>query len=70
MSRKDRERKEEQAKVKEQPLKIVVAEIIQSFFTEERGNKVTSNNMDGLLGKLLRAVQLHEAKTEKEGGSC
>lgn len=66
MSRKDREKKEQ---VKEQPLRITIAEIIQSFFQEERGNKVTSNNMDGLLGKLVRAVVLHEAKAGKEG-SC
>jgi len=46
-------------------LKNDLTAVLQDFFNEERANRVTSNNMDGLMGKILRAIAPYEQKDEE-----
>lgn len=43
--------------------------VLQNFFDEEKGNRVTSNNIDGLMGKVLRAIEPYEPKDEEAKGT-
>lgn len=43
-----------------------VIQFLQIFFQEEQGNRVTSNNMEGLILKIIKLVDDHKpAKGEK-----
>lgn len=57
---------------KTKDLRSVLIEVLQNFFNEEKGNRITSNNIDGLMGKILRVIEpyeyitTHEEKSKKE----
>lgn len=34
--------------------------VINTFFQEERGNRITSNNIEGFIGKVLKVIDEHE----------
>jgi hypothetical protein len=42
------------------------AELIGAFYAEERGNRVTSNNLEGLMAKVNTLLDGLEAEKEKE----
>ena len=39
--------------------------IMQDFFQEEHGNRVTSNNIEGLTAKLINLVDKHQPIEKK-----
>lgn len=49
------------AELKEQTLKL-----FNAFFDEERGNRVTSNNLEGLALKFSKLLDDNEIKKEKD----
>jgi len=44
---------------KEQFKKELIA-LMQRFFQEEQGNRVTSNNVEGFTGKLISLIDVHK----------
>ena len=58
--------KEKRKAIPARSLKSDLMAILQGFFDEEKGNRVTSNNLEGLLGKVLRAIEPYEPKDEEE----
>ena len=50
---------------KEQFKKEVIT-LMQRFFQEEQGNKITTNNVDGFLMKLLALVDAHKPAEKKK----
>jgi len=46
-------------------LRSELTEVIQNFFNEEVGNRVTSNNIDGLMGKISRVIEPYEQQDKK-----
>jgi len=50
---------------KEQFKKELIA-LMQRFFQEEQGNRVTTNNIDGLMIKLSSLVDTHELAEKKK----
>lgn len=50
---------------KEQFKKEITA-LMQRFFQEEQGNRVTTNNIDGLMIKLLSLIDAHKPAEKKK----
>lgn len=48
--------------------KEVISALVQNFIAEEKGNKVTNNNMTGLLLHLMAAVE-GKLRVKQEGES-
>ena len=48
--------------------KEVISALVQNFIAEEKGNKVTNNNMTGLLLHLMGAVE-GKLRVKQEGES-
>jgi len=43
-----------------------ISKVVQDFFLEEQGNRVTSNNIQGLSFKIKAAFDSNKAEPEKE----
>ena len=43
-----------------------MAQLLQNFFNEEQGNRITSNNIEGLSGKIFNLINKLE---ERERGN-
>lgn len=48
-------------------LKKQAIQLVQTFFQEEQGNRVTSNNMEGLIGRILRLIDEHKPPKGEKG---
>lgn len=42
-------------------------ELLNTFFQEEQGNRITSNNMEGFSGKLMALIDNHKSVEKKSG---
>jgi len=59
------ERKAAKRKAPPKNLRSDLMEILRNFYEEERGNRVTTNNVDGLMGKVSRAIVPYERKDKE-----
>ena len=52
-------------KEEKEQLKKQFGKLLQAFFQEEHGNRITTNNMEGLLSKLYRTIDAFPEKAGK-----
>ncbi len=50
-------------------LQAAINKSLMDFFLEERGNRVTSNNIDGFMLKISKVLTENEIKEKKIDGS-
>lgn len=47
-------------------IKKAIAGVLNQFFQEEQGNRITSNNLEGLAGKLFNSIDQMPVPEPKE----
>jgi len=50
-------------------LKKEIIQLLQNFFQEEQGNRITSNNIEGFSGKLLTLIDKQPEKKNERNDS-